>query len=477
MRLFHRYVSYRKLALFAGEALLLYACILAGMTYPWVWGTEQWVQGTIASAVVVLLLIPVLALSELYDWRVSADRRERNWKLFVACGAALIVLAIVVKALQLLGLAALVQFPSTLDPGITTRLILVVLGTFLVLAVWRAFFHWAIGRWKFHERLLVLGSGTAGRTLAREIHERRDTGFELVGFYLGDGADGAPRELPSVPFPVVRGDAESLYDVARRMRVHRVVVAMEDRRKRLPTEELLRCRMEGIPVEEWLSLYERITGKIAVESLHPSHLIFSEGFRKSRFVLATKRALDLTVSAAGLLVTAPIMIASAIAIRLDSRGPVFIRQKRIGKDGREFTLFKFRTMRADAERDTGPVWARVNDERITRTGVWLRKSRIDELPQLWNVLRGEMSFVGPRPERPFFVEELEGRVRLYRQRLTVKPGITGWAQVNYRYGSSLEDAVVKLQYDLYYIKNMSVLFDLMVLGRTIGVVILRKGAV
>jgi sugar transferase (PEP-CTERM system associated) len=477
MRLFHRYISYRKLALFAGEALLLFACVLAGMTWPWSWPIEGWRQGSIASGVVVLLLIPVLSLSELYDWRISADRRERNWKLFVACGAALIVLAIVVKLLQVFGLDGLVQFPSAQDPGITTRLILVLLGTFLVLGIWRAFFHWTIGRWKFHERLLVLGSGRSGGILAREIHERRDTGFEVVGFILGEGTNGNLPDFTGTSFPVVRGDTESLFDVARRLRVHRVVVAMEDRRKRLPTEQLLRCRMEGIPVEEWVSLYERITGKIAVESLHPSHLIFSEGFRKSRFVLATKRALDFALSAAGLLLTAPIMILSALAIRLDSRGPVFFRQKRIGKHGREFTLFKFRTMRADAERETGPIWARVNDERITRIGGLLRKCRIDELPQLWNVLRGEMSFVGPRPERPFFVEELEGSVRLYRQRLTVKPGITGWAQVNYRYGSSLEDAVVKLQYDLYYIKNMSVIFDLMVLARTVGVVLLRKGAV
>ena len=427
---------------------------------------------------VVLVLVVVLSLSELYDWRISANRRERHWKLFVACGASSIVLALVVMFLQILGLDDLVRFPGGSASSMTNRLILTILGAFLLLAVWRAFFHWAIARSRFHERLLLLGAGRLASTLAREVHERRDAGFEIVGI-VAASADRPPEgeSSPDPPLAAIHGDLDNLYEIARRLRVHRVIVALSDRRGNLPTEQLLRCRLEGISVEEWESLYERIAGRIAVESLRPSYLIFSGGFRKSRFAVAAKRTLDLFGATIGLVLTAPVSAAATVAILLDSRGPVFIRQPRVGKDGRPFILYKFRTMRADAERETGPVWAKVADERITRTGRVLRRVRIDELPQLLNVLSGDMSFVGPRPERPFFVEELKREIPYYTQRLSVKPGITGWAQVNWRYGSSKEDSLRKLQYDLYYIKNMSVLFDLLVLFRTIGVVFLRKGAV
>jgi len=254
-----------------------------------------------------------------------------------------------------------------------------------------------------------------------------------------------------------------------------LVVALEDRRKTLPTDELLTCRLAGISVREREALYEHITGKIAVEALRPSYLIFNEGFARHPWTELGKRVLDVGFALAMILLTWPLMLATAIAVRFDSPGPILFAQERVGRDNVPFTLFKFRSMRADAEKLSGPVWATQDDPRITRAGRFIRKTRLDELPQLFNVLAGHMSLVGPRPERAHFVQDLSERIPYFRQRHIVKPGLTGWAQINYRYGSTFEDAVQKLQYDLFYIKNQSLLFDLSILFNTVKIVILRKG--
>ena len=297
--------------------------------------------------------------------------------------------------------------------------------------------------------------------------------------------ESAPQLLP----PVDRGPTRShvlpaldtrprpttLSQFVEELNVDTVAVALEDRRSSLPTEELLACRIAGVHVVEQESLYELITGKIAVQALRPSYLIFGEGFERHALSRLAKRALDVAAALLILLVAWPFMIATAIAVALDSRGPVIFAQERVGKDGRKFTLMKFRSMRADAEKLTGPVWAVADDPRITKVGRFIRKTRLDELPQLFNVLGGSMSLVGPRPEREVFVEELAARIPYYHQRHIVKPGLTGWAQINYRYGSTFEDSVQKLQYDIFYIKNQSLLFDLSILFNTIKTVILRKG--
>ena len=224
-------------------------------------------------------------------------------------------------------------------------------------------------------------------------------------------------------------------------------------------------------------MYERVTGRIAVEALRPSYLIFSEGFSKSHLTLLLKRLLDVLASLVGLALTLPITLATAIAIRLDSPGTIFYKQERIGRDGKPFMLVKFRSMRADAEKHTGPVWATANDDRVTLVGRFIRRVRVDEIPQMWNVLRGEMSFVGPRPERKYFTDELAKEIPYFLERLSVKPGLTGWAQVCYPYGNTKADAIQKLQYDLFYVKNMSLLFDVTVILRTVKVVLLQRGAV
>lgn len=272
-----------------------------------------------------------------------------------------------------------------------------------------------------------------------------------------------------------RGKPSTLLGLAQAMNIDILAVALEDRRARLPIEDLLQCRLAGVSVREQEALYEQITGKIAVQALRPSYLVFNEGFAAHPWSDLLKRTVDVVLSSIGILLSWPLMLATAVVIRLDSSGPVLFRQERVGRDGLPFTLLKFRSMRADAEAVTGPVWATEDDPRITRAGRFIRRIRLDELPQLLNVLAGQMSLVGPRPERSVFVDELAKKIPYFRQRHIVKPGLTGWAQINYRYGASFEDAVQKLQYDLFYIKNQSLLFDLSILFNTVKIVILRKG--
>jgi exopolysaccharide biosynthesis polyprenyl glycosylphosphotransferase len=240
-------------------------------------------------------------------------------------------------------------------------------------------------------------------------------------------------------------------------------------------DKLLEMKLDGVTFDHLASLYEEYTGKIAVENLRPSWFIFSDGFRKSRVLPAVKRTIDVVAACFGLVFAFPVMAAVGLAIKMSSPGPAMFTQRRVGRAGSVFVLYKFRSMYDDAEGVTGAVWASRNDPRVTRVGRFLRRSRLDELPQLWNVLRGDMSLVGPRPERPEFVSDLTRLIPFYGQRHVVKPGVTGWAQVRHCYGASVEDAMEKLQYDLFYIKNLSIALDLFILFKTVQTVILRRG--
>jgi lipopolysaccharide/colanic/teichoic acid biosynthesis glycosyltransferase len=338
-------------------------------------------------------------------------------------------------------------------------------------------------------------TGTNGNGLGHRHKNGLGNGPEPLG-YSGSHGFESPREAQSggrlllEPVPMEKTSAaalltldtsqsrplaEPLFGLVQRLDIDMVVVALQDRRGNLPTDELLRCRLAGIAVKEREAVYEHITGKLAVEAMRPSYLIFNDGFARSPQSDIAKRILDVACSLVGILLTWPLMLATAVAVRLDSAGPALYQQRRVGFDGREFTLHKFRSMRTDAEAATGAVWAQDNDPRITRCGRFIRKSRLDELPQLFNVLAGDMSLVGPRPERRVFVESLAQQIPYYSQRHIVKPGVTGWAQINYPYGNTVEDALQKLQYDLFYIKNRSVLFDLSILFNTVKTVVLRKG--
>ena len=274
---------------------------------------------------------------------------------------------------------------------------------------------------------------------------------------------------------MIIGDFKQISSICRTCQIDRVIVALDERRGSLPLEQLLQCRLKGIHVDDGITFGESLSGKLSIENLHPSTIIFSNGFRGVLVYKGIKKVIDLIASFLGLLVFLPLCLIIALAIKLDSRGPVFYRQERIGQDGRLFSLIKFRSMTVDAEKD-GPVWAVVNDQRVTRVGRWLRKLRLDEITQIINVIRGEMSIVGPRPERPFFVKKLEKEVPFYSHRHAVKPGITGWAQILYPYGATREDAQEKLKYDLYYIKHMSPIMDLRIISETAKIVLLGRGS-
>lgn len=320
---------------------------------------------------------------------------------------------------------------------------------------------------RFRKRLLFLGvDGVAQRT-AMELVQQRRRDFDLVGF-LSESDEGLGWQIAHRP---VLGTFKDLKRVVREERIDQVVVAVKDRRKQLPLDELLDLRLRGIEILEETRVHEEIAGKIPVQDLRPSWLIFSDGFAQTPVRLVAKRVFDVVAAIIGLMLAAPIMAVTALVIRFDSKGQVLFRQQRVGQGGTEFTLLKFRSMRPDAEASGQPQWAQKDDPRVTGFGKFMRKTRLDELPQMWNVLQGHMSFVGPRPERPFFVEQLRKRIPFYDQRHAVKPGITGWAQVRFRYGSDDSDAIEKLRHDMYYVKHQSLGFDVRILLETVKVVL------
>ncbi len=544
LRVLRHYLPLRKALLILSEALLLTAVLSAWMTAH-LWQPSELVQQELYDRIPALsvedallrcvyscFLLSVLAqfaigFNELYDVRVSGSRVDRSGRFVESAGSALALSLLAVFVLPTWGLPQVLDFPPLSASQRIQTLVFAMLSGFAVLYGWRTVFHWALRRANFGERVLILGGGKRARELAREIRERPDMGYDLVGLVpeggpergtvgvaraarndegkapipmrprlvgataLAGAAESGSERAPGfvlerpAPLPAVEpaqpaqpelGEpAPSLAALVQRERVDLVVVALEDRRKALPIEDLLQCRLDGVSVLEQESVYERITGKIAVDALRPSYLIFNEGFSRHPWAALTKRASDLAIGFVIIALTWPLMILTALAVRFDSPGPILFTQERVGRDGRPFVLLKFRSMRVDAEKTTGPVWATQDDPRITRVGRFIRKTRLDELPQLVNVLAGHMSIVGPRPEREHFVAELAQKIPYFRQRHIVKPGLTGWAQINYRYGASFEDSVQKLQYDLYYIKNQSLLFDLSILFNTVKIVILRKG--
>jgi sugar transferase (PEP-CTERM system associated) len=324
----------------------------------------------------------------------------------------------------------------------------------------------------FKRRVLVYGSGRRAGSIARLRRRSDRRGFIVVGYVAAEG-----EESSAVPSEEKMGGGD-LLGVCRKHQVDEIVVAMDDRRRLFPMDELLECRLEGLEIVELISFLERETGKVRLDVLNPSWMIFSEGFRQGRIHSTLERAFDVFASLGMLLLALPVMFFAALAIKLEDgpRAAIFYRQVRVGQYGRPFKLLKFRSMRADAEGDGRAQWAQKNDSRVTRVGSFMRVTRIDELPQILNVLRGEMSFVGPRPERPEFVEQLNESIPYYRERHSIKPGITGWAQLCYPYGSSEQDATEKLQYDLFYVKNHSLLFYLAILVQTVEVIVWGKGA-
>lgn len=455
IRLFRVYYPLRALVLLAVEAMLVWLSFVIGTTLQ---NQENWwlllnVEGGYVKILGVTGMVLLLShWLDLYDTTVVGAKWDQVFRI-------LLVLGFVALGLSLVGFL----FPQFL-PGNGSLATGIIILTF-TLFLWRIAYAWIVQQPYFRERVYVLGTGERAQRLLNGLRQRSGLGIEVVG-WTGNIEGELTRD--SV--------ASHLISVVRERGVHRVIVAMPDRRGTLPVEELLALRLSQVKVEEATSWLEKITGRIEVDQLYPSWLIFADGFRFSTFNRLLRRALNFTAALIGLIVALPLVPFVALAVKLSSPGPILYRQQRVGRGGIIFYCYKFRTMRQDAEADTGATWATDNDPRITRVGGFLRSSRLDEIPQLWCVLRGDMHFVGPRPERPEFVEWLSKDIPYYGVRHTVRPGITGWAQVQYKYGNTLEDAREKLQHDLFYIKNASVGLDFWIVFQTVKIVLLGRGA-
>jgi sugar transferase (PEP-CTERM system associated) len=341
------------------------------------------------------------------------------------------------------------------------------------LLTWRLLFEIYITRFAPRENILIVGTGEVARQVGEEVRRRQRLGFHLVGFI---NAPPGKHNPPAKGVGDVLGDPAEMDRIIKKHAVDKIVVAITERRGEYPVKEMLSLRVSGCQVVEWPGFFEKLSGRIPIDSLAPSFFIFNEGFRKSRYLLLIRRIFSAILSGVFLVLMLPVFLVVAILIKLDSPGPVIYSQVRVGQNNQPIRIYKFRSMRNDAEKNGDAVWAVENDPRITRVGHFLRKTRIDELPQLFNVLIGELDFVGPRPERPEFVQQLQSLIPYYALRHTVNPGITGWAQVMFHYGSTIDESKEKLQYDLFYIKNMSLKLDLLILFHTVKIVLLGRGA-
>jgi sugar transferase (PEP-CTERM system associated) len=415
-------------------------------------------NGFYKAALATLFCLTSFYFFDLYDFVVMRDRRELVLRMLQALGLAWIALALTFYALP----------QVMIGRGVT----LISLPLALLLMVgWRLSIHWFLGHPELGERILIVGSGEFAVEIAKETLQRKDAGYRVVGFVDNDPALVGK----SLINPKVIGLTSELASLVRRENIDRLVVAIGDRRGQFPTQELLKLSLSGdVTIEESASFYERLTGRVLLDMIRPSWLIFSSRGRRARINEIARSAMHRAIALIGAILSLPIAIFTAIVIKLESRGPVLYKQERVGKNGRPFRLMKFRSMRTDAEKD-GPVWAKTDDVRMTRVGRIIRKIRVDEIPQFWNILRGDMNFVGPRPERPHFVAQLAQEIPYYEQRHLIAPGLTGWAQINYPYGASIEDAKQKLQYDLYYMKNQNLALDATIMFETIKTILFGKG--
>jgi sugar transferase (PEP-CTERM system associated) len=394
-----------------------------------------------------------------YYFDLYAPRRfSEGWEIYFRLLLVLSVLSFVLAGLVYL-------FPDfAIGPFVFVAAVSMIA---VLLLLWRSVYEWIIGLPMFRERVYVLGCGERARAVVELLRTSRDAGMEVIGWNSVNEDDVQER--------LERFSAEIHSFFRPKPGIDRVIVAMEDRRGSMPTQELLSLRLCGVLIENSSALMERLTGKLPLDGLFPSALIYAEGFRMSTTQQLLRRLLSVAVSFVALIICLPFIPFIILAVRLSSPGPIFFSQTRVGYHGQLFTAYKFRTMREDAEAQ-GAAWATKDDPRVTSIGRFMRSSRLDEIPQLWNVLRGDMAFVGPRPERPEFVQWLSKEIPFYDLRHMLRPGITGWAQVRYRYGASLEETKRKLEYDLYYIKHHSIGLDLLIMFETIKTIVLRRGA-
>jgi len=463
LRFFKQYYPIRNIFFVLGEGLFIYISVLIASRI--ILGDELFVLSWFLAAKIFLITFvcqACLYYNDLYDFKITDNFRELGIRLLQALGASAIFLAFVY-----------IVIPQVII-GTGTFLISICIVILLIVS-WRFCYTLILDRGIFNEKIILLGSSDLAKEIQEEIKDTKDCGYTLsvVVPESDDPVDFTDRTSASI---ICQKNYENLCRMARSLGTTKIIVALKERRNSLPVKELLQCRIEGIQVIDGHTFFEMLTGKLIVQTINPGWLIFSEGFQKTRIRRFVKRTVDLILSFVLLLIFMPVIVVIGILIKIDSRGSVIFSQERVGQKNKIYRMHKFRSMVEDAEKSSGPVWARDDDPRITRVGKIIRKFRLDEIPQLWNVLKGEMSFVGPRPERPVFVEELERIIPYFGVRSSVKPGITGWAQVCYGYANTVEDAIEKLNYDLFYIKNMSILIDLMIVLRTIKIVLFAKGA-
>jgi len=460
IRLFKHYIPHAVLLLAALDFLLLLGAAELG----WVYRAQQIGMDVERIATRYVPLVSFAVSLQVAMIAVGVYGTEALQSLRFATARLLVAISLGVIFLSVL---------SFIQPGATlwrSNSLYAMVFSFLMLITLRILLGQMIGGEAFKRRLIVLGAGPRADRI-RQLAERRGSGFSIVGYIaMNDGKKVIPEAID-------RSAIYNLADFVVRLGASEVVLALEERRNALPLSDLLRIKTTGVHVNDLSSFLERETGRVDLDSVNPSWFIFSDGFSSGRRLSSfAKRLFDIGASFLLLVLTAPLILLAAIIVKLDSKGPAFFRQRRVGLYGQEFEIIKLRSMRQDAEVSGKAVWAAENDPRITRVGQIIRKLRIDELPQAWSVLKGEMSFVGPRPERRQFVEDLEKHMPYYAERHMVKPGITGWAQINYPYGASIEDARHKLEYDLYYAKNYTPFLDLLILLQTLRVVLWPEGA-
>ena len=460
IRVFNHYVPIPNILLAVLDAAILLVAIYAGIFLLWgdasqpLQAIEYHLPQSLIFAIVILVMMFAVGLYERQVWR--------DWSTIAARILVSFVLAFLVLSL------IFYFFPDTAIWR-SALVIAVALAVAASLAL-RFLFFKLTDLETFRRRVLVLGTGNiAGRIAALEENGGSRSFFECVGYLQLNG------ETASIAADRIVSGVNDLTDYVRRQNIEEIVVAVDDRRGRMPVQALLDCRLDGVTVTDFLTFYERETGRVDLSNLNPSWLIFSHSQAGVHGYQTAKRIFDILLATIFLIFTFPLLLAVAIAVRIDSEGPIFYRQERVGLSGRPFNLLKFRTMQQDAESNGIPQWAGKDDPRITRMGQFLRRTRIDEIPQLINIIRGDMSLVGPRPERPYFVENLCRGIPFYGERHRMKPGLTGWAQINYRYTDSVEDAKVKTEFDLYYIKNHSLFLDLVIVLQTLRVIIWPPG--
>ncbi len=461
LRLFNQYFPVRKILFFAQECAFIVLSVILALILHGESNDSTSHPLMFFSKIIFIMIIYQASIffSDFYSSGSSWSYRKLTYRLFISLITTFFILLTLHTLIpeMLFNIKVLTMVPAF---------------ALVFLLPWRLFYSWFISTEKYKSRVLILGSGELAKNIAREIISEKELSLQVKGFI----ADDPKLQGVSLVNPKVIGTTNTLPKIVDEKRIDKIIVAMEERRGNIPLDELLRYKTFGIKIEDGVDFYEKITNKLLVEHITPSNLIFCDGFKLSYITILLKRICDIAFSVVGVTIASPLFLIIPLLIKLESKGPIFFKQERVGRKGKLFYIYKFRSMQKDAEKRTGPIMSFKSDCRVTRLGRILRKTRLDELPQLWNVLTGDMSFVGPRPERSTFVEKFKKNIPFYTQRFSLRPGITGWAQIRCPYASTIEQTLDKLRYELYYLKNFSLLFDFTIILRTIKIVLFARGS-